>query len=99
MITVIIADDETHARERMKELLAANPDFRINAEAEDGDQLAAAIVAGKGDVAFLDINMPGVSVFKSIAALKNLPLIVFQTAHAEYAVDAFGVNALDYLGD
>jgi two-component system LytT family response regulator len=97
MITVIIADDEKHARERLKELLSVYPEFKVTAEAEDGEQLAAAIIARQGAVAFLDINMPGISVFQSITALKNLPLIVFQTAYAEHAVEAFNVNALDYL--
>ena len=49
------------------------------------------------DVAFLDINMPGVSIFKSISSLKKPPVIVFQTAYKKFAARAFGINAVDYL--
>ena len=97
MITVLIADDEKHARERLKDLLAAYDMFEIQGEAQNGDEVIKILFSEKIDVAFLDINMPGVSVFNTISSLKNPPIIIFQTAYSEYAVDAFGINALDYL--
>jgi DNA-binding LytR/AlgR family response regulator len=97
MITALIADDETHARERLRELLDRFDLFEIIAEAKDGNEALQAIIIHRPEVAFLDINMPGVSVFQSIPSLKNPPLIVFQTAYSEHAADAFTINALDYL--
>jgi two-component system, LytTR family, response regulator len=55
------------------------------------------MVTLKPQVAFLDINMPGVPVFQSIPSLAEPPLIVFQTAYSEHAATAFDINALDYL--
>jgi len=97
MITVLIADDEKHARDRLKNLLKNYKNFSIIAEAKNGDEVIQTIISKKPDVAFLDINMPGVSVFDTIPSLKNPPLIIFQTAYSEYAVDAFKANALDYI--
>lgn len=97
MISVLIADDEKHARERLKSLLQKLDVFSIDYEAKNGDEVLNIIISKNPDVAFLDINMPGVSVFNSLSSLKEPPLIIFQTAYSEYAVDAFGINALDYL--
>jgi two-component system LytT family response regulator len=97
MITTIIADDESHARERLRELLGRFDQFDIVAEAESGNEALQLIITHKPEVAFLDINMPGMSVFQSIPSLQSPPLIVFQTAYSEYAADAYDINALDYL--
>lgn len=97
MIKTLIADDEAHAIDRLKDLLAEHEQFEIVAVARDGSEALEQMVALKPDVAFLDINMPGVSVFKTISSLQDPPLIVFQTAHSKYAADAFDVDALDYL--
>lgn len=97
MIRTLIADDEQHALDRLKDLLGAYDDFQIVAEARDGTRALEKIVSIKPDVAFLDINMPGVSVFKTIGSLQDPPLIVFQTAHSKYATDAFDISAVDYL--
>ncbi|MBU2646013.1 LytTR family DNA-binding domain-containing protein [bacterium] len=97
MITTLIADDEPHAIDRLKDLLSAYDQFHIIAVARSGTEALEQMVSLQPDVAFLDINMPGVSVFKTITSLQTPPLIVFQTAHAKYAADAFDVDALDYL--
>ncbi len=97
MIRVLIADDETHARDRLKGLLEKYDFINVECEAKDGDEALQMIISRKPDVAFLDINMPGISVMQSVASLKEPPLIVFQTAYSEHAVNAFGLNALDYL--
>lgn len=97
MISVLIADDEKHARERLKTLLQKYDIFSIDYEAKNGDEVLNLIISKNPEVAFLDINMPGVSVFNSLSSLKEPPIIIFQTAYSEYAVDAFGINALDYL--
>jgi two-component system LytT family response regulator len=97
MITAIIADDENPARERLRELLDRFALFDIVAEAKDGNEALQLIITHKPEVAFLDINMPGMSVFQSLPSLQNPPLIIFQTAYSEHAAEAFTINALDYL--
>jgi DNA-binding LytR/AlgR family response regulator len=97
MIKILIADDEAHARDRLKELIGKYEFMDIQFEAKNGDEVIQLLISNKIDVAFLDINMPGVSVFNSISSLKNPPLIIFQTAYSEFAVDAFRINVLDYL--
>lgn len=97
MIKVLIADDEKHARDRVKELLSGYDIFSLEYEAKNGDEVLNYLINNKIDVAFLDINMPGISVLKLIAGIKKPPSIVFQTAYSVHAVDAFGLDALDYL--
>ena len=95
-LIILIADDEKPARERLKNILN-NLGYNICGEAENGNEVMTKIVSLKPQLIFLDINMPGVNVFDSIKSLKNPPLIIFQTAYSEYAVDAFDINAVDYL--
>ena len=97
MIRFVIADDEQHAIDRLKDLLLDYKQFKIVAEVNDGNKVLEKIVSLKPDVAILDINMPGISVFNTISSLQDPPLIIFQTAHSKYATDAFNINALDYL--
>lgn len=97
MINILIADDEQPAIERLKDLIADFEQFNIIAEVNDGNKALEKIVSLKPHVAFLDINMPGISVFNTISSLQNPPIIVFQTAHSKYASEAFDINALDYL--
>lgn len=96
-VTVLIADDEAPARKRLKSLLEPHSYFKIAAEAENGDQVLKYIIEKKPQVAFLDINMPGASVFSTIPSLKDPPLVVFQTAYSQYGVEAFDIDAVDYL--
>mgnify|MGYP006286392181 CR=1 FL=1 len=97
MIKTIIADDEQHAIDRLKDLLADHQQFDIIAIARSGSEALEQIVAHQPDLAFLDINMPGVSIFQTLASLSDPPLVVFQTAYSSYATDAFDINAVDYL--
>jgi DNA-binding LytR/AlgR family response regulator len=97
MIKTLIADDEPHAIERLKDLLSDHEQFQVVATAKSGTEALEQMVSLQPEVAFLDINMPGVSVFKTIASLQAPPLVIFQTAHSKYAADAFEVDALDYL--
>ncbi|MBN2735551.1 MAG: response regulator transcription factor [Spirochaetales bacterium] len=97
MIRVLIADDEEHGRQRLLTLLKEYSDFEVVRTVDNGNELVPALITYELDAAFLDINMPGLGVFKSLSSLKKLPLIVFQTAYSEYAVKAFEVEALDYI--
>lgn len=96
-ISVLIADDEKHARNRLISLLSEKSTFNVVCEVDNCDDLVKSIEKYKPDVAFLDINMPGDSVFKAIASINRRPIIVFQTAYSDYGPDAFDLNAVDYL--
>jgi len=96
-LNTLVADDERFARERLTKLLENFQFFKIHWQARDGDEVAKILNTEKIDVAFLDINMPGESVFNTLSKLKFIPLIVFQTAYTEFAVKAFQINAVDYL--
>lgn len=99
MIRVLIADDEPPARDKLQRWLGEQSDLEVVARADDGLQAAAAIDRERPDVAFLDIQMPGLSGLEVAAQLEQAtaPLIVFVTAYDEHAVKAFDLNAVDYL--
>src|SRR5687768_15564723 len=99
MIRVLIADDEPPARDKLQRWLGEQADLEVVARAEDGLQAAAAIDQARPDVAFLDIQMPGLNGLEVAAQLEQAtaPLIVFVTAYDEHAVKAFDLNAVDYL--
>lgn len=95
----MIADDEPLARERLKMLLAPDPDIDVVAECRNGSEVVKSLKAGKTDLLFLDIQMPGKDGFEVIEEIgaASMPITVFVTAHNEHAVNAFEVHALDYL--
>lgn len=99
MIRVLVADDESPARDKLHRWLAELSDIEVVSRAEDGLQAAAAIEQLQPDVAFLDIQMPGLNGLEVAAQLEQeaAPLIVFVTAFDEHAVKAFDLNAVDYL--
>ena len=98
-IRVLLSDDESLARERLRSLLVNEPDLEIVGECGDGKSAIAMIKRDKPDLVFLDIQMPEVDGFGVISALQgeNLPLTIFVTAYDRYAMKAFEVHALDYL--
>lgn len=97
-LTAIIVDDEPLARERIRTLLAAEPEVTILAECASGPEAVAAVRRQAPDVLFLDIQMPEMDGFQVLRALGTpLPLVVFITAFDEHAVRAFEAQALDYL--
>jgi DNA-binding LytR/AlgR family response regulator len=97
MLKVLIADDEAPARERLKNFLARNESVELIGEAEDGVQAVELIEEKHPDLVLLDIQMPRLDGFGVIRMLKDPPLVIFITAYDEYAIQAFEVNALDYL--
>src|SRR5258707_1651135 len=94
---VVIVDDEHLARQAMRRLLAAHPEVDIVGEAETTDEAIAVIKRLQPQLVFLDIELGGDDGFDLLAALERPPVVVFVTAYAEYAVEAFEVNAVDYL--
>ena len=98
-LRTMIADDEPLARERLKMLLAPDPEIEVVAECRNGSEVVQSLKAAKTDLLFLDIRMPGRDGFEVIEAIgpASMPITVFVTAHNEHAVNAFEVHALDYL--
>jgi two-component system LytT family response regulator len=99
VIRILIADDESPARDKLQRWLGELSDIEVVARAEDGLQAAASIEELRPDVVFLDIQMPGLNGLEVAAQLEQetAPLIVFVTAYDEHAVKAFDLNAIDYL--
>jgi len=97
MLRVVIADDEPLARRAMRRLLVARPQIEIVGESESVAETLDLVGRVRPDLIFLDIRLNGGDGFDLLAALENAPKVVFVTAYAEYAVDAFGVQAVDYL--
>jgi two-component system response regulator AlgR len=102
-LRVFIADDEAPARARLKELLAdvrGEIATRVAGEAANGLEVIDRLPASGAQVLLLDIQMPGmegIEVARHLGRLEHAPAIVFVTAHDRHAVEAFELNALDYL--
>jgi len=98
MIKVLLVDDEQPARDRLRQLLAAEPQVEVVGEAEDGVQAIERVAELAPDLLLLDIQMPGCSGLEVAASLgRPRPAIIFCTAYDQYAVDAFELQATDYL--
>jgi DNA-binding LytR/AlgR family response regulator len=97
-VKVLVCDDEAPARSELRHLLGAHPEVEVVGEAANA---AEAIELAPGcDALFLDVEMPGASGLDAARLVRGgaePPAIVFVTAHAEHAVDAFAVEAFDYL--
>ncbi|WP_039912362.1 LytR/AlgR family response regulator transcription factor [Cellvibrio mixtus] len=97
---VLIVDDEALARQRLVRMVEKIDGFSVVAEADGADEAMVAIAAHDPDIVLLDIQMPGrdgLSLARDIAALEDPPAIIFCTAYDQYALDAFGTNAVGYL--
>jgi two-component system LytT family response regulator len=98
-LRALIVDDEPLARERVRTLLAAEPDVETVGECSDGAEAVAAIERLAPDLVLLDVQMPEVDGFEVLQAIPagRLPAVIFITAYDRYALKAFEVHALDYL--
>ena len=95
---ILIVDDERPARDKLRRMLALEPDIAAIEEARDGVEALELLPAFAPDVLLLDIQMPEISGLDVAASLPTpAPLVVFVTAYDEYAVRAFDANAIDYL--
>lgn len=98
MTTALIADDEPHLAQYLKAQLAqAWPGLQIVKIAANGVEAAAAIAELAPDLAFLDIQMPGLTGLEVAQGIEGATRVVFVTAYDQYAVDAFEARAVDYL--
>ncbi len=98
-LTTLIVDDEPLARDGLRILLSRDPEVATIHEARDGREAVAAIREWDPDLVLLDVQMPemdGFEVVRKIGA-EHMPQVVFVTAHDQYAIQAFEINALDYL--
>ena len=93
----LVVDDEKYARLRLIRLLKKIEEDAIIDEAENAEVAMTFIENDKPDLLFLDINMPRVSGIDFLTKLQNPPYTIFVTAHSEHAVDAFDLNAIDFL--
>lgn len=105
-LDVLMVDDEMLARSRLRSLLAdcrdaqQQPMVRVVAEASNAEQALAQMRERPFDAILLDIHMPGhsgMALARQIQGQARAPALVFVTAHADHALDAFEVNAVDYL--
>lgn len=100
MLRAIIVDDEAPARSELKFLLDELGSVDVVAEAASVREAIEKLKEYQCDVMFLDINMPeanGLQLANALQHLRYPPAVVFVTAYSEFALDAFKVNAIDYL--
>jgi len=102
-IRVVIVDDEQPARSRLRELLEdcrEDLPHTLAGVAANGVQGLQVVAAAEADVVLVDIHMPemsGIEFARHLQVLEHPPAVIFVTAHDQYAVEAFEVNAVDYL--
>ncbi|MGL1959060.1 MAG: LytTR family DNA-binding domain-containing protein [Colwellia sp.] len=98
-LTAILVDDEPLALEGLRLRLEKIPEIKVIAEASDGDQAISLCHDLCPDVLFLDLRLPGLNGIEVVQALQSdiLPMVVFVSAYGEYALDAFELNAIDYV--
>jgi len=99
-VRAIIVDDEAPARSEMRYLLEKVDDIEVLGEASTGDEALKLMSAVCYDIAFLDIDMPGMSGLDMVEHIKKLecqPAVIFTTAYGQFAVKAFELDVADYL--
>ncbi|PHX80611.1 MAG: DNA-binding response regulator [Thermoleophilia bacterium] len=100
-LLALIVDDETPARSELRHLLGGIDGVEVAGEAASAHEALVLAERMAYDVVFLDISMPGgaggIETAKKLAALPNRPTVVFVTAHDDRAIQAFSVEAVDYL--
>jgi len=92
-----LVDDEPLALERLRRLLERTGRVEVTGSTTEPEQAVAALTSDPPDVCFLDIQMPRLTGFDVLARLPSQPFIIFTTAYDQYALQAFGVNSVDYL--
>ena len=98
MTTALIADDEPHLARALQTMLSTLwPELQVMAVARNGIEAAEAIATLKPDLAFLDIQMPGLTGLEVAQGIEGPTRVVFVTAYDEFAVTAFEAEALDYV--
>lgn len=99
-MNVLIVDDETPARNRLKRLINDMPNFNVIAEAKNGQQAIDLCVEHQPEIVLMDIRMPGIDgleAARTINACEQPPAIIYCTAYSDHALKAFETHAIDYL--
>src|SRR5262245_1390152 len=96
-LRVFLVDDEPLALERLQRMLLESGRVELVGQTTDAEVALEEISRMRPDVAFLDIEMPGINGFELVSRLPYEPTIVFTTAYDQYALKAFEVNSIDYL--
>ena len=98
-LRVMLADDEPLARSYLEELLSAISDLQLLGSFKNGGEILEACRKDRPDLLILDIEMPGLTGFDVVKKLQadDMPSVIFATAYDNYAIDAFDLNAVDYL--
>lgn len=102
-IRALVVDDEPRARSRLRRLLEPHADVQVVGEATTGAEAVQQVLALRPDLVFLDVRMPELSGTDAAEQLRAYlpesvrPALVFTTAHAEHAVQAFALEGVDYL--
>lgn len=102
-LRALVVDDEPRARARLVRLLEPHADVVVVGQATDGEQAVRQVLTLRPDLVFLDVRMPGLSGTDALARIRDYlpatvrPAVVFTTAHAEHAVEAFALEGTDYL--
>jgi len=98
-IRTIIVDDEPLARRNLSSLLALESDFEVVGECAEAESALRAIESSAPDLMFLDVQMPKMDGFEVLETVRpgRMPLVIFVTAHDQFAIKAFEAQALDYL--
>jgi DNA-binding LytR/AlgR family response regulator len=100
VIRALLVDDEAPARSELRYLLATHPEVEVVGEAATAVEALKLAAAVPYDVVFIDVEMPGLSgldAARLVHGRTGAPQLVFVTAHEQYAIEAFAVEALDYL--
>ncbi|OOQ60812.1 LytR/AlgR family response regulator transcription factor [Mucilaginibacter pedocola] len=97
MTNCIVVDDEPLARQLLEGYIAQTPGLNCVAVCQSAIEAFSVLHEQQVDVMFLDIQMPGITGVNFLRSLKNAPKVIFTTAYADYAVDAFELEAVDYL--
>lgn len=98
-VRVLVVDDESLARQRIRRLLQAEPDVEVVGEASTGREAVQCIAELQPDIVCLDVQMPELDGFGVLRELGEgpVPLVLFVTAYDEHALRAFDVHAVDYV--
>ena len=98
-IRTLLVDDQTTGLAVLRDMLAYEPDIEIVGTAASGRQAVESINQLAPDLVFLDVQMPVLDGFEVLAQIKlpRMPVIIFVTAHDDFALKAFEAHALDYL--
>lgn len=97
MLKCIIVEDEALAQDVLKNHLARLGSLELTGVYRNALEAEAALAAGEIDIMFLDIRLPGMTGLQFLSGLKDSPLVVLTTAYAEYALESYEFNVIDYL--